>query len=76
MHSRCHARRVCGAFASLVTDSTSRPNFARNEEAGKTYEDGIAQGSLSSLATIYGDGITNLSSTKSDRFAEISRQCD
>jgi Ca-activated chloride channel family protein len=31
------------------------------EEARKDYEDGIAQGSLSSLATIYRDGLTNLS---------------
>jgi Ca-activated chloride channel family protein len=31
------------------------------EEARRTYEDGIAQGSLSSLASIYGDGLTNLS---------------
>ena len=31
------------------------------EEALQQYEDGIAQGSLSSLATIYRDGVTNLS---------------
>jgi len=31
------------------------------EEARKEYEDGITQGSLSSLATIYRDGLTNLS---------------
>jgi len=31
------------------------------EEARKEYEDGIAQGSLSSLATTYRDGLTNLS---------------
>jgi hypothetical protein len=31
------------------------------QEAGKEYEDGIAQGSLASLATIYRDGVTNLS---------------
>ena len=31
------------------------------EEARKEYEDGIAQGALSSLAAIYRDGVTNLS---------------
>ena len=36
-------------------------NLRTKEEARAAYEDGIAQGSLSSLATIYGDGVTNLS---------------
>jgi hypothetical protein len=64
MHSRYHARRLCGAFASLVTGSTVASELRSKEEAYKTYEDGIAQGSLPSVATTYGDGITNLSSDK------------
>jgi Ca-activated chloride channel family protein len=47
--------RISGDGFDVASELRSR------EEARKEYEDGIAQGSLSSLATIYGDCITNLS---------------
>ena len=47
--------RISGDGFDVTSDLRSK------EEARKEYEDGIAQGSLSSLASIYGDGLTNLS---------------
>jgi Ca-activated chloride channel family protein len=47
--------RISGDGFDVASDLRSK------EEACKTYEDGIAQGSLSSLASIYRDGVTNLS---------------
>jgi Ca-activated chloride channel homolog len=47
--------RISGDGFDVASDLRSK------EEARKEYEDGIAQGSLSSLASIYRDGLTNLS---------------
>ena len=47
--------RISGDGFEVASDLRTR------EEARKEYEDGIAQGSLSSLASIYRDGLTNLS---------------
>ena len=47
--------RISGEGFDVASELRSK------EEARKEYEDGIAQGSLSSLATIYRDGVTNLS---------------
>jgi len=47
--------RISGDGFEVASDLRSK------EEARKEYEDGIAQGSLSSLASIYRDGLTNLS---------------
>ena len=47
--------RISGDGFDVASDLRSK------KEARKEYEDGIAQGSLSSLATIYRDGVTNLS---------------
>jgi Ca-activated chloride channel family protein len=46
--------RISGDGFDVASELRSR------EEARKEYEDGIAQGSLSSLAAIYRDGVTNL----------------
>ena len=47
--------RISGEGFDVASELRSK------EEARKEYEDGIAQGSLSSLAAIYRDGVTNLS---------------
>jgi len=47
--------RISGEGFDVASELRSK------EEARKEYEDGIAQGSLSSLATIYRDGVINLS---------------
>src|SRR5215813_12486868 len=47
--------RISGHGFDVASDLRSK------EEARKEYEDGIAQGWLSSLASIYRDGLTNLS---------------
>jgi Ca-activated chloride channel family protein len=47
--------RISGDGFDVASDLRSK------EEARKEYEDGIAQGALSSLASIYRDGLTNLS---------------
>jgi len=45
--------RISGGGFDVASELRSR------QEARKEYEDGIAPGSLSSLATIYRDGMTN-----------------
>jgi Ca-activated chloride channel family protein len=47
--------RISGEGFNIASELRPR------EEARKTYEEGIADGSLSSLAMTYGDGLTNLS---------------
>ena len=47
--------RISGDEFDVASELRSR------QEARKEYEDGIAQRSLSNLATIYRDGVTNLS---------------
>jgi Ca-activated chloride channel homolog len=47
--------RISGDGFDVASELRSR------EEARQTYEDGITEGSLSSLASIYRNGLTNLS---------------
>jgi Ca-activated chloride channel family protein len=47
-------------FRITGTDFESQSELQETEAAVKAYEQGIAQGSLSTLARLYGDGIVNL----------------
>jgi Ca-activated chloride channel family protein len=58
---RAAARGNVAAFSHSGDGFDVASDLRSKEEARKEYEGGIAQGSLSSLASIYRDGLTNLS---------------